>query len=63
MMMSYPWNNAKLSVAILVVTDIDDPGAVYHAIATRCDPEENMIMAAAPAARRGIRRRGRFRAT
>ena len=44
MMMSCPWNNAKLSVAISEDTDIDDPGAVYHALATRCDPEEDMIM-------------------
>ena len=39
MMMGCPWNNAKLSVAISADTDIDDPGAVYHAIATRCDFE------------------------
>ena len=39
MMMSCPWNNAKLSVAISADTDIDDPGAVYHAMATRCDFE------------------------
>lgn len=44
MMMSCPWNNAKLSVAISEDTDIDDPGAVYHAIATRCDPALDMFM-------------------
>ena len=44
MMMSCPWNNAKLSVAVSEDTDIDDPGAVYHAIATRCDPSRDMFM-------------------
>jgi UbiD family decarboxylase len=44
MMMSCPWNNAKLSVAISDDTDIDDPGAVYHALATRCDPERDMFI-------------------
>ncbi len=43
MMMSCPWNNAKLSVAISEDTDIDDPGAVYHAMATRCDPELDAV--------------------
>lgn len=44
MMMSCPWNNAKLSVAVSEDTDLDDPGSVYHAIATRCDPARDMIM-------------------
>ena len=44
MMMSCPWNNAKLSVAVSEDTDIDDPGDVYHALATRCDPGTDMFM-------------------
>lgn len=43
MMMSCPWNNAKLSVVVSEDTDIDDPGAVYHAMATRCDPELDSV--------------------
>lgn len=43
MMMSCPWNNAKLSVAISEDTDIDNPGSVYHALATRCDPARDAI--------------------
>ena len=37
-LMTTPYNNGKLVVAISEDTDIDDPGAVYHAIATRSDP-------------------------
>jgi 2,5-furandicarboxylate decarboxylase 1 len=36
--MSTPYNNAKLAVAVSEDTDMDDPGSVYHAIATRADP-------------------------
>lgn len=36
--MSTPYNNAKLAVAVSEDTDMDDPGSVYHAIATRSDP-------------------------
>ena len=36
--MTTPYNNAKLAVAVSEDTDMDDPGAVYHAIATRADP-------------------------
>ncbi len=36
--MSTPYNNAKLAVAVSEDTDLDDPGSVYHAIATRSDP-------------------------
>jgi len=43
-MMSTPLNNGKLAVAISDDTDIDDPGAVYHAIATRCNPAEDIIV-------------------
>lgn len=44
MMMSCPWNNAKMSVAISADTDIDSSSAVYHAIATRCDPARDMFI-------------------
>jgi 4-hydroxy-3-polyprenylbenzoate decarboxylase len=44
MMMSCPWNNAKMSVAISADTDIDNASAVYHAIATRCDPARDMFI-------------------
>jgi 2,5-furandicarboxylate decarboxylase 1 len=43
MMMSCPWNNAKMSVAISADTDISSAAAVYHAIATRCDPGRDMF--------------------
>ena len=36
--MSTPYNNAKLAVAVSEDTDMDDPGSIYHAIATRADP-------------------------
>ena len=39
-LMTTPLNNGKLAVAISDDTDIEDPGAVYHAIATRCNPGE-----------------------
>jgi 2,5-furandicarboxylate decarboxylase 1 len=44
MMMSCPWNNAKMSVAISADTDISSAAAVYHAIATRCDPARDMFI-------------------
>ncbi len=44
MMMSCPWNNAKMSVAISPDTDINSAAAVYHAIATRCDPSRDMFI-------------------
>jgi 2,5-furandicarboxylate decarboxylase 1 len=44
MMMSCPWNNAKMSVAISADTDISSAAAVYHAMATRCDPSRDMFI-------------------
>ena len=44
MMMSCPWNNAKMSVAISDDTEISSAAAVYHAIATRCDPSRDMFI-------------------
>ncbi len=44
MMMSCPWNNAKMSVAISADTDISSAAAVYHAMATRCDPARDMFV-------------------
>ena len=44
MMMSCPWNNAKMSVAISKDTNIESAAAVYHAIATRCDPSRDMFV-------------------
>ena len=43
-MMTTPLNNAKLAVAVSEDTDIDDPGSVYHAITTRCDPALDVII-------------------
>ena len=43
-LMTTPLNNGKLAVAISDDTDIEDPGAVYHAIATRCNPGEDVII-------------------
>lgn len=37
-LMGTPYNNAKLAVAVSEDTDMDDPGSVYHAIASRSDP-------------------------
>jgi 4-hydroxy-3-polyprenylbenzoate decarboxylase len=42
--MSTPLNNGKLVVAVSDDTDIDDPGAVLHAIATRADPGRDLIV-------------------
>ena len=42
--MGAPWLNTKLVVAVSPDTDLDDPGDVYHAIATRCDPARDVII-------------------
>lgn len=42
--MGAPWINTKMVVAVSPDTNIDDPGDVYHAIATRCDPGRDMIV-------------------
>jgi UbiD family decarboxylase len=42
--MGAPWLNTKMVVAVSPDTDIDDPGEVYHAIATRCDPSRDIII-------------------
>lgn len=44
--MGAPWLNTKMVVAVSPDTDIDDPGAVYRAIATRCDPSRDIITVA-----------------
>lgn len=43
-LMATPYNNGKLVVAISEDTDVDDPGAVYHAIATRSDPSKDVVI-------------------
>lgn len=42
--MGAPWLNTKMVVAVSPDTNVDDPGEVYHAIATRCDPARDMIV-------------------
>jgi 2,5-furandicarboxylate decarboxylase 1 len=42
--MGAPWLNTKLVVAVSPDTDIDDARAVYHAIATRCDPACDIVI-------------------
>ncbi len=42
--MGAPWLNTKMVVAVSPDTNIDDPGEVYHAIATRCDPSRDIIV-------------------
>src|SRR6266481_3846629 len=42
--MGAPWLNTKLVVAVSPDTDLDDPGDVYHAIATRCDPARDVVV-------------------
>ena len=42
--MGSPWLNTKMVVAVSPDTDIDDPGSVYHAIATRADPARDIII-------------------
>jgi UbiD family decarboxylase len=42
--MGAPWLNTKLVIAVSPDTDLDQPGEVYHAIATRCDPARDVII-------------------
>ena len=42
--MGAPWLNTKMVVAVSPDTDLDDPGDVYHAIATRCDPSRDIVI-------------------
>ena len=42
--MGSPWLNTKMVVAVSPDTNIDDPGSVYHAIATRADPARDVII-------------------
>jgi 2,5-furandicarboxylate decarboxylase 1 len=42
--MGAPWLNTKLVVAVSPDTNVDDPGDVYHAMATRCDPARDVII-------------------
>jgi 4-hydroxy-3-polyprenylbenzoate decarboxylase len=44
MAMGAPWLNTKLVVAVSPDTNLDDPGDVYHAIATRADPARDVIV-------------------
>ncbi|MET4603069.1 UbiD family decarboxylase [Bradyrhizobium sp. JR4.1] len=44
MVMGAPWINTKLVIAVSPDTDLDDPADVYHAIATRCDPERDTFV-------------------
>ena len=43
MTMGAPWLNTKLVVALSPDTDLDDPGDVFHAIASRVDPARDVI--------------------
>lgn len=42
--MGSPWLNTKMVVAISPDTDIDDPGEVYRAMATRVDPSRDVFV-------------------
>ncbi len=42
--MGAPWLNTKMVVAISPDTDIENPGAVYRAMATRVDPAKDIIV-------------------
>jgi UbiD family decarboxylase len=42
--MGAPWLNTKMCVAVSPDTDLDDPGQVYHAMATRVDPARDIII-------------------
>ena len=42
--MGAPWLNTKMVVAVSPDTDIDDPGAVYRAMATRVDPARDIFI-------------------
>ena len=44
-LMTTPYKNGKLVVAVSEDTDVDDPGSVYHAITTRADPAKDVIAA------------------
>jgi UbiD family decarboxylase len=44
MAMGAPWLNTKMVVAVSPDTDLDDPGSVYHAIATRVDPAKDVFV-------------------
>ncbi len=42
--MGAPWLNTKLVVAVSPDTNLDEPADVYHAIATRVDPAQDVII-------------------
>lgn len=42
--MGAPWLNTKMCVAVSPDTDVDDPGQVYHALATRVDPARDVVI-------------------
>jgi 4-hydroxy-3-polyprenylbenzoate decarboxylase len=42
--MGAPWLNTKMCVAVSPDTDLDDPGQVYHALATRVDPARDIVI-------------------
>jgi len=42
--MGAPWLNTKMCVAVSPDTNIDDPGEVYHALATRVDPARDVVV-------------------
>lgn len=42
--MGSPWLNTKLVVAVSPDTDIDNPADVYHALATRVDPAQDVFI-------------------
>ena len=42
--MGAPWLNTKMVVAISPDTDIENPGAVYRALATRVDPARDIVV-------------------
>jgi 2,5-furandicarboxylate decarboxylase 1 len=42
--MGAPWLNTKMVVAVSHDTDIDDPGDVYYAMSTRCDPARDLFV-------------------
>jgi UbiD family decarboxylase len=44
LVMGAPWLNTKMVVAVSPDTDLERPGEVYHAIATRCDPARDIIV-------------------
>jgi UbiD family decarboxylase len=42
--MGAPWINTKLVIAVSPDTDINNPGEIYKAIATRADPDRDIII-------------------